>query len=208
MRPLGRLGVGPDRVEIDHLAVILGLLLGPQRLHRQDALAHQPEAGVVAGAVVFHFLDVPAAADPEDDAAAGELVEAGDAFRGNDRIALGDQADAGAEQQLLGRRRGEGQRDERVVGVGIAPGQLAAAGKRALPADRDVRVLRHEQRFKAALLERGGQFADVNAVIDREIENADFHVVSPFDVIARSGATKQSQSGYPLTAEIASLRSQ
>jgi len=73
----------------------------------------------------------------------------------------------------------EGQRDERVVGVRIAPRQFAAAGKRALAADRDVRVLRHEQRFEAALLDRGGQLGDIDAVIDREIENADLHVVTP-----------------------------
>ena len=130
VRLLRRLRVRPDLVEIDHLAVILGLVLRPQRLHRQDALAHQLEARVVAGAVVFHLLDVPAAADAEHEAAAGELVEAGDLLRGDDRVALRDQADAGAEPQLFRHRGGEGQRDERVVRMGVALRQFAAARER------------------------------------------------------------------------------
>ena len=44
MRLLLRLGVQPDRIEVDELAVKLGLLLRPQRLHRQHALAQQLEA--------------------------------------------------------------------------------------------------------------------------------------------------------------------
>ena len=85
MRLLLRLGVEPDRIEIDELAVEFGFLLGPQRLHGQHALAQQLEAGVVARAMVLHLLDVPAAADGEDEAAAGELVEAGHRFGGDDR---------------------------------------------------------------------------------------------------------------------------
>jgi len=63
--------------------------------------------------------------------------------------------------------------------MGIALRQFAAARERALAADRDVGVLGHEQRFEAALLERSRQFDDVDAVIGREIENADPHVVPP-----------------------------
>jgi hypothetical protein len=133
---------------------------------------------VVAGAVVFHFLDVPAAADAEHEAAARQLVEAGDTFRGDDRIALGNEADAGAENQLAGRRCGEGQRDKRVVGVGVALRQVTAARERALAAHRDVGVLGHEQRFETALFERLRQLDNVDAVIGREIENADPHMSS------------------------------
>ena len=125
---------------------------GPQRLHRQHALAQQLEARVVAGAVVLHLLDVPAAADGEDEAAARELVEAGDRFRGDDRVALRHQADAGAELERFGRRGGERQRDERIVRVRIALRQLAAAGERRTAAGRDMRVLADEQRFEAARL--------------------------------------------------------
>src|SRR5205085_7776688 len=61
MRLLLRLGVEPDRIEVDELAVEFGLLLGPQRFHGEHALAQQLEASVVARAVVLHLLDVPAA---------------------------------------------------------------------------------------------------------------------------------------------------
>ena len=67
MRPLPGLWPRPDRVEIHELAVKRRFVLGPQGLHRQDALAHQLEAGVVSGAVIFHLLDIPAAADAEDE---------------------------------------------------------------------------------------------------------------------------------------------
>jgi len=63
--------------------------------------------------------------------------------------------------------------------MGIALRQFAAARERALAADRDVGVLGHEQRFKTAFFERLRQFGDVNAVIGREIENADPHAVPP-----------------------------
>src|SRR5579884_1704333 len=202
MRLLLRLRPRPDRVEIDHRAVEGGFLFRPQRLHRQDPLAHQLEAGGVAGAVVFHFLDVPAAADAEDEAPARQPVEAGDAFRGDDRVALGNETDAGAEHELLRRRGGKGQRDERVVGVRVAFRQFAAAGKRGAPADRNVGVFRHIERPEPALLEGAGEFGDVNAVIDREIEDANPHADSSApDLSARMaefGCQDHGEEGMPI----------
>jgi len=72
----------------------------------------------------------------------------------------------------------EGQRHERIVGMRILLRQFAAAGKRAFPARRDMGVLRHEQRGEAARLERRGKLAGIDAVIDREIEDADLHIDS------------------------------
>src|SRR5438270_8133707 len=198
---LQRLRPRPHLVEIHRLAVIFGFLLGPQRLHREDTLAHQLEARVVAGAVVLHLLDIPAAADPEDEAAARQLIEAGDAFRRDDRIALGNECDAGAEHQLSGRRCGEGQRDERIMRMGVALRQFAAARERRLAADRDMGVLGDEQRFKAAVLQRARQLDDVDAVICRKVKNPDLHVLlskksrrgqlqpAPLAAGARNGAT-------------------
>ena len=97
MRLLHRLRPRPDAIEVDELAVVRGLVLGPDRLHRLDPLAHQREARARVGAVVVHLLEVPAGADAEEEAAAGELVERGDLLGGRDRVALDDQADAGAE---------------------------------------------------------------------------------------------------------------
>jgi hypothetical protein len=103
--------------------------------------------------VIVHLVLVPAGADAEHEAAARQLVEAGDRLG----VATGSccgPADAGADLQLLRRRGGESEADERIVGVGIALGQLAAAGEGRLAAGRDVGVLGHEQRIEATLLQR------------------------------------------------------
>src|SRR5262249_43902948 len=76
MRLLLWLGVKPDRIEIDELAVKFGLLLRPKLPHSQDTLAQQLETRLVAGAVILHFFDVPASADGENEPAARQLVEA------------------------------------------------------------------------------------------------------------------------------------
>ena len=52
--------------------------------------------------------------------------------------------------------------DERIVGVRVALGQLAAAGEGRLAAGRDVGVLGHEQRIEAAVLQRLRQLRDVD----------------------------------------------
>ena len=62
---LHRFGPRRHRAECDEIAVVFGGLLGPDLLHRLDPLAHQLEAGFELGAVVLHFVLVPAAADPE-----------------------------------------------------------------------------------------------------------------------------------------------
>ena len=193
MRPLRRFGIGPGRIEIHHLAMEGRLLLRPQRFHGQHAFAHQLEAGGMAGAVIFHLVDIPAAADAEDEAAVRQHVEAGDGLGGDDGIMLRHQADAGADQQLLGRSRGEGQRHEGIVGVRIALGQFTAAGKGRAPAHGYVRVLGHEQRIEAALLERTRQLGDVDPVVGRKIENPYTHKSPPRMVAAYAdsvGASK------------------
>ena len=177
------LGPRPHRIEIHELAVERRLFLGPQRLHGQHVLAHHLEARLVAHAVILHLVGVPAGADAEDEAAARKLVERGDGLGRDDRIVLRHQADAGAEQKLLGRRRREGQSHERIVGMRIALGQLAAAGERRAPAERDVGVLGHEQRIETAILERTRQFGEVDAVVGRKIENTYAHRVSPLHLL-------------------------
>ncbi len=138
-------------------------------------LAHDLEAVLVGGAMVLHLVDVPAAADAEDEAAVRELVEAGDRLGGDDRLVLRHQADAGADLELLRRRGGKGQRHERVVRVGVAFGQLAAAGEGRLPAERNMGVFGHVKRAEAAILQRLRQLGDVDAVIDGKIENPYIH---------------------------------
>jgi len=77
--------------------------------------------------VVFHLVLVPAAADPEQKPPAGDLVERGDRLRGLYRVALDDEADAGAELQLLCDRRRGAQHHERVHRVVVLLRQIAAA---------------------------------------------------------------------------------
>src|SRR5262249_23500298 len=76
MRRLLGLGVKPDRIEIDELAVKFGLLLRPKRLHGHDTFTEQLETRLVAGAVILHFFDVPPSADGENEATTRQLVEA------------------------------------------------------------------------------------------------------------------------------------
>src|SRR5580704_17837359 len=106
MRPLPWLRIEPYRIEVDEIAVEFGFFPRPQRLHGQHALAHQFEAGIIAGAVILHLLDVPATTDTEDETAAGELIEACDRLCGADRLVLRHQENAGAEPEAARRRCG------------------------------------------------------------------------------------------------------
>jgi hypothetical protein len=103
MRPLFRFGIHPYRIEVDVLAVKLGLFLRPQRFHREHALAQQLEARLIAGAVVLHLVDVPAAPDREDESPIGQLIEARHRFGRDDRIALRNQRNARPELEPAGR---------------------------------------------------------------------------------------------------------
>jgi hypothetical protein len=75
MRFLHRFGPGDHRIEIDELAVMFRILLRPDFLHRLDRFAHPLEAGRIDGAVVFHFVLVPAAADAEQEPSLACLVD-------------------------------------------------------------------------------------------------------------------------------------
>src|SRR6202035_1368897 len=96
----------PDRIEVDELAVKLGRLFGPYRAHREDFFLDDFPAPLELRAVIRHLLDVPARADSENHAAAGNHVERRDFLCKRDRIALDHQANASAEVELLGYRRG------------------------------------------------------------------------------------------------------
>ena len=98
---LRRLGPGHRQGEIDELTVIFRLCFRPAGFHGLDPLTRQLVAGGEDRAVVRHFLDVPAVADAEQEAAGGNLIDRGDQFRRLDQLALGDQADAGAELKPL-----------------------------------------------------------------------------------------------------------
>ena len=180
MRLLHRFGPGLHRWKIDDPAVILGGIFGPDLFHRLDLLAHLRGAGLVDGAVVFHLFGIPAAADAEQEAAVRYLVERCDELRGLDRIPLDHQANSSAQPQPGRDCRGGAQRDERIHHVEILFGQGRFAEWMGEPTgDGYVRVLRHQERVKAALLQRHRQIGPRYRVISEKNRCSDFHVVPP-----------------------------
>src|SRR6516165_2374691 len=75
---LHRFGPGDHWVEVDELAMIFCPFFCPDFLHRLDRFAHPLEAGRVDGAVILHFILIPAAADAEQEAPPTYLIERGD----------------------------------------------------------------------------------------------------------------------------------
>ncbi len=175
MRALRRLGPRPDPLELHELPGVAGLVLGPDRLHRFDALAQEAHPGPGVSPVVAHLLAVPARADPELEPPAGQMVDRRDLLGSDDRIALDHQADAAADPQRRGRLRRGGQRDEQVVGVAVLARQLAAARVRALAAGGDVGVLGEEQRLVAVLLDQAGDRPGGDRVGRGEVSDSEFH---------------------------------
>ena len=168
MRLLHRLGIGPDRVEVDELAVELRLVFRPDLLHGEDALAEQAPALLEVGPVVFHLLPVPAPADPEDEAPPRQQVEAGNLLGEGDGVALDHQADPRREPEARRRGRGAGQRHEWIEGVPVFLRQVRAARPRTLAALGDVGVLGQKERLEASFLRGPRQLIHPDRVIRRE----------------------------------------
>src|SRR5207237_3951082 len=116
-RVLNRLRPSHHRREIDDVAVIFRLRLGPDLAHRLDLLAHLLEPSRVDRAVILHLVLVPAAADTEQETAARHLVQGSDSLRQLDRVALNREADAGIEYSLLNITRQNAKTDSLVQGA-------------------------------------------------------------------------------------------
>jgi hypothetical protein len=143
MRRLDGLGPAPDRVEVDHPAVELGLVGRPDRLHRQELLLHQRPPRPRIDAMVPELLDQPAGADAEQKAAGRDVVDRRDLLRERDRVVLGDDADARAQAQAA-RAGGRGaERGELIEQPGVLAGAVAL--QQVAPAHRDVGVRREKQ---------------------------------------------------------------
>ena len=145
MRFLYRLRGTPNLVEVHELAVKLGLLFGPYFLHRQHPLPEHAPSLFEVGAMILHLLGVPAAADAEDESAAGEHVETGYLFCRNDRVTFDNETDAGGHAKFLRRHRGRGQSYKQIVRVPIFLREIAAARVRAAAVCRNMCVLRQPQ---------------------------------------------------------------
>ena len=150
VRALNRLGPLVDGVEVDELAVELRLVVGPDRLHRQDALAQQCPTGRGVSAMVAHLLGQPAGTDPQLHPAAGQQIQGGDLLGQVDRVPLHHEGHRGAQPQPARDPRHGGERDDGVQRTEdeIGVGRLAV--------HRDVAVLAHEARLEAAFLQRRG----------------------------------------------------
>ena len=180
MRHLDRLRPGHHRPEIDELAVVFRLGAGPDRLHRLDPLPRQLVAGGEDGAVIGHLILVPAIADAEQEAPAGDLVDRGNRFRRLDRVALDNEADTGTELQRLRHHRRRAQRHEGVHHVVVLLRQVAAARIGRLAGQRDMRMLRRPEAVEAALLQRDGKLRRRHGVIREEHRAADLHGCLPW----------------------------
>jgi hypothetical protein len=74
IRLLNGLGPSLHGRDLDDPAVVFSGRFGPDHLHGLHLLAHLLHAGSEIGAVSFDLLDIPAAADAEQQPVAGNLV--------------------------------------------------------------------------------------------------------------------------------------
>ena len=125
--------------------------------------------------MILHLVLVPPDADAEDESTAGDVVERRHLLREDDRIVLRDEADAGAELQSLSDRCGDAQRDERVEDVAVLLGQLAAAGPRSAPADRDVGVLGKPEGVVAPTFRFRRQLRRADRIVGGKDHQAEVH---------------------------------
>ena len=168
---LHRLGPRPRRRESTCSPSNAADVVAPQRLHREHVLAGDVAAvGASSTPWSLDLVLVPAEADAEHEPAAREVVERGDRLGGHDRVALRDEADAGAEQDALGHRGRGRERDERVERALVL---LGAARRRrwaaACAGAGDVGVLGHVERVEAAGLGLAGERRPGR--IDRSVAN-------------------------------------
>ena len=108
-----------------------------------------------------HFLFVPPVPDSEDDPATREVVKGCHLLGQPDRVPLRHEGDPGSELQTGGRGRHRTQRDERIERSPVPLRERGSVGDpapRRLPGDRNMRMLRKEQRFKPGLLGRPPRF--------------------------------------------------
>src|SRR3984885_5553470 len=177
-RLLNGLRPRPDRVEINKPAVIGRLVLGPDRPDRFDPFPDQTEAASRIGAMVAHFLEVPAAANAEEKASTGEPVQARGLLGGDDRVTLGHEEDARAKQESVGRRGGRGESHEGIEAVPVLARHLAAVRIRCGAVSRYVGVLGEEQRVEAPLLDLARQPPGVDGIVSREEPDSQLHSAS------------------------------
>ena len=88
-------------------------IVGPRRLQEVERLLHPRDAVLTGDAVRLELLGHVAGSDPEDDPAAGEVVEDGHVLGQFERGVERDEESTRAEPHPLGARRGCREREQR-----------------------------------------------------------------------------------------------
>ena len=180
---LRRLGRRIDRRKVHILAVKLPGFVSPQRLHGQHRLPRVAHPLGELDAEQLRFLPQPAGADAEQKPPAAEVVQGGDFLGQQNGVALRHQADARAELQRAGNRRGPPQRHKGIHAFVVhlrddpvrrpRPGGLGPGG--------NCRVFRHPQRLKAVPFASLRQLGNVNGGLGDEHCDANFHIIPSRD---------------------------
>src|SRR5262245_35408020 len=153
MRLLGGFGIGADKWKIEILAVVLRLVMGPQRLHDLNGFPCLRPAMHEVTTHEFSFLPQPARAYTEQEATVAKPIKAGDLLGQEEWIALGNQGNARAEFNGAGDPGSPGQCDVGIGEMGIGPGDLAASGwEGASAVDRHRGMLRVPDRLETKSL--------------------------------------------------------
>ena len=189
-------------------------IVGPDRAHGRDALAHGAVAAAErhVGTMVGQLLLVPADAHAQHHTAAGQHVGAGDGAGEVDEVVLEDEADAGAQRDPAGPCGGDADGDEGVHHVEVGAGELAAVRVGALAGRRDVRVLGVPHRGEAAFFEFLREIAWVDAAVVIACQVSELHGAHPREhgkcaaEVARLGFLVARRSG-PVTDHPAVLAS-
>ena len=147
VRLLHRLGRRVDGREVDMPAVELAGFVSPQLFHGGDGFAGVADTLGEFDAEQLGFLPEPAGADAEEETSVAEIVEGGDLLGQQDGVALRHQADARAQLERRGYRRGPAQRDEGINAfvVHLRYHAVGRTGPRRLGAGRYGGMFRHPQ---------------------------------------------------------------
>src|SRR5262245_988900 len=126
IRFLYRLGMAPDRIKTDKLAVILGGLFRPDFFHRFDLLAQDLPALLERRAVIFHLLSIPSTTNAKEQATIRQHIERRYFFRQLDGVMFDHQTDTTADLYRFGCSSCSHHGDEQVMCMPVIFRQLAA----------------------------------------------------------------------------------
>src|SRR5215469_7476266 len=110
------------------LPVILRDVVLPEHFHRRYIVLDLAPSMLEVAAQDGTFLRIPSSADAEQHAPTGAVVERGHLLRGQDRIALRDQADAGAQFDAVSCSACSRQREQWIGQLPKEIGHVAVSG--------------------------------------------------------------------------------